>query len=625
MKAFKISAGAETGFVVPFLVSIAVASPFRLHKFATVERDTFALKTSYDYVIIGGGTSGLTVANRLSEDSSKTVLVVEYGPLDNDDPEVLIPADVTKSLSSYLFKITSTPQPFMNNRTTTVSTGAVVGGGTAVNGMFFDRGAAEDYDNWSKLGNPGWDWNGIFPYFRKSTTFTPPIHDLKKFNISYDRDAYGDGPVHSSYPRYQWPGQKPQWNAWLEMGIQPSKEINGGDAFGLAWVPNSEDPVSETRSFARTAYYEPIKTRPNLHLLVGHKVSEVIFSEDLEATGITFQERNSTEAKVLSVEAKVEVILAAGAVHSPQILQCSGIGAKNLLAAAGIKQKVDLPGVGANLQDHPNVFVAWQYLNNTTPNPSMMTPGNPFYEEAIAEYYANKTGPRTMAASNSGVFLPLRTFTSKWKDIIASATAVDGRKGLPASYDRTLLAGYKVQRALIIDSFASNRAACMEMPFGGGTGAPAVVLKPLSRGTININPADPYGEVIIDSGGLSDPIDVKTFVEIIKSIRQWLQTPAHQSLGPVETAPTANLTTDTELEALIRNSVNPSFAHTSGTLSMMPRHLGGVVSPGLLVYGTKRLSVVDASIMPLIPGTHLSATVYAIAEKAADIIKNRHQ
>merc|ERR1711964_505952 len=112
--------------------------------------------------------------------------------------------------------------------------------------------------------------------------------------------------------------------------------------------------------------------------------------------------------------------------------------------------------------------------------------------------------------------------------------------GLAASYDETLISGYKAQRALVINSFASDRAACMEMPFGGGTGAPAVVLKPLERGTINLNPADPYGDVVIDAGGLSDPIDVKTFVEIINSTREWLRTLAHQSLGPVETPPTAN-------------------------------------------------------------------------------------
>ncbi|PVH88987.1 GMC oxidoreductase [Cadophora sp. DSE1049] len=574
-----MSAASKAVVFVSFLANIAEESPFRPHKFANVKRDANALERSYDYVIIGGGTSDLTVANRLSKDSSSKFSTFYRGTSFIDFFQKLFSSlnidiwTTTTQMSSYLFTIPSTPQPFINDTITTVSTGAVVGGSTAVNDMFFDKGAAEDYDNWAKLGNPGWDWKGIFQYFRKSTIFTPPIEELKDFNIPYDEAAYGDGPVQSSYPRSSGLAK----NAWLELGVKPSKEVNGGDAFGLAWTPNSEDPVSETQSFARTAYYDPGKTRPNLHLLVCHR------------------------ANILSVGAKVEIIVAAGAAHSPQILQRSG-------------QKVDLPGVGANIQDHPNVFVAWKsmrHLNNITPNPSMMTPGHPFYENAMAEYYANKTGPRTMAASNSGVFLSLRTFTSKWKDIIASATAVDGTSGLPASYEKTLIAGYKAQRALVIESFSSDRAACMEMPFGGGTGAPAVVLKPLSRGTINLNPADPYGEVIVDSGGLSDPIDVKTFVEIIKSI--------------FETARTANLTTDAELEALIRNSVNPSFSHTFGTLSMIPRLLGGVVSPELLVYGTKRLSVVDASIVPLIPGTHLSAAAYAVAEKAADIIKKRYQ
>jgi choline dehydrogenase-like flavoprotein len=223
-------------------------------------------------------------------------------------------------------------------------------------------------------------------------------------------------------------------------------------------------------------------------------------------------------------------------------------------------------------------------------------------------------GPRTMPAANSMAMLPLTTFSENWKAMAAAANSEDGISHLPSSYEKTVIAGYKAQRAVLIERFGSNKSAFMEVPFGGGAGAPLVVEKPLSRGVITLNVTDPYGEVVIDSGGLSDPIDVKMMIEIIKFTRKWIQTPAHQALGPVETAPTANLT-DAGLEALIRNSTNPSFAHTSCTLSMMPRELGGVVSPELLVYGTKGLSVVDASIIPLIPSTHISSTVYAIAEK----------
>jgi choline dehydrogenase-like flavoprotein len=142
--------------------------------------------------------------------------------------------------------------------------------------------------------------------------------------------------------------------------------MNNGEAIGAIWVPNSLDPAGETRSFARTAYYDPAKTRPNFHLIAGYKVRDILFSDDLTATGITFQARNTTNSTIMTVMAKKEVILAAGAAHSPQILQRSGVGPKELLKSAGIKQKVDLPGVGANLQDHANCLMLWacEYLND---------------------------------------------------------------------------------------------------------------------------------------------------------------------------------------------------------------------------------------------------------------------
>jgi choline dehydrogenase-like flavoprotein len=281
-----------------------------------------------------------------------TVLVVEYGYLYHDDPFIsrpwrpFNPSQNVFHDPKLMFNLSSTPQSGLNDRKTPVEAGATVGGGSTVNGMFLNRGSAEDYNAWERLGNPGWGWEGLLPYFKKSVTFTPPGKWLQQeYGTTYDVDAAygGQGPIHSSYPPWAWPGQKVQLKAWKEMGVKQSREGAGGNAVGLFWVPRAQDPVTQTRSYAVTGHLDPALKRENFELLAGHRVVKVMLSNNLQAEGVIIKPRDLVNGNRTVVRARKEVIIAAG-FHSPIILQRSGIGPQQVLEAAGIDVRLNLPG-----------------------------------------------------------------------------------------------------------------------------------------------------------------------------------------------------------------------------------------------------------------------------------------
>ncbi|KAJ0343785.1 hypothetical protein KNSL1_009976 [Colletotrichum chrysophilum] len=247
------------------LLAVAQAFPAS-YQSAIVKRDGKDLLPEYDFIVVGGGTAGLTVADRLSEDPTKTVLVIEYGRIAVDDsfmPPFNTPA------AEFLYNLTSVPQPSANNRVFPVPNGAVVGGGSAVNGQIFFRGSKEDHDNWSLLGNPGWDWESVFPYYKKSHSFNPPPQDIQdEYGMTFDLLAYGNTtPIYMSMPGYQYPGQKYEWKAWSERdGIVVQREHGNGNAYGLIWIPSSYDPSrAYNRSFSGLGHYQYVQPRQNYH------------------------------------------------------------------------------------------------------------------------------------------------------------------------------------------------------------------------------------------------------------------------------------------------------------------------------------------------------------------------
>ncbi|KAH6633622.1 hypothetical protein C7974DRAFT_175501 [Boeremia exigua] len=583
---------------------------------------------TYDYIVVGGGLTGLTVAARLSEDSSRTVLVIENGYL-VDDVSTQVPSYANSLNVGLMYDITSAPNVNLGGQTKPVYVGNVVGGGSVVNGMAFDRASAADYDAWERLGNTGWNWNGLLPYFKKSTTFTPPLLSiLQGFGITFDASYYGiNGPIQASFPNFEYSDVATIWAAYKAQGVPLPKEHASGNAVGAYWVPTALRPLSQTRSDARNGYYDPIKSRSNLVLVTGKTVNEVLFDQSpftgIKAKGVQYVSRSDKSVK--QVFARREVIMAAGAVFTPQLLQLSGLGPKDVLNAAGVRVKKDMPAVGANMQDHPNANMVFDLKDLAVPNPlSGLDPT--INASSWAQYNANKTGPITQAHGSSLAFLSLQTITDKYASIVSSIRSQNARSYLPSVYsDSKLLAGFNKQREIIADLHSRSDAAAAEFPmvaFGLAIGA---LQRPLSRGTITLNPSNKYGAPVVQWNTFQNPIDRQIIAEMVRWLRQHWARPELAKFSPVEIVPADGETDDEIIDALIRTkALEASFAHMSGSCAMMPEALGGVVGADLLVYGVKQLSIVDGSIIPLVPATHLQATMYAVAEKAADLIKARN-
>jgi len=392
-------------------------------------------KEEYDYIVVGGGQSGLVVANRLSEDRNATVLIVEYGYFDNREAQVQ-PSSATKYPPQDLFNLTSVPQAGLNGTRQAVYSASVVGGGSTVNGMMLNRGAADDYDNWERLNNTGWGWKGLLPYFIKSTTLQTPSPELaKEFNITWNPEVYGNGPIHLSFAPFQWPGVKVQYEAMLEMGAPGQRDGADGHAYGVFWYTSAVDNTTVTRSYARTGYWDPVQNRTNLSLLTGWRANEVLFDKDRHATGIVMQERGTGEnATKTTVRARREIILTAGSLHSPQILQRSGIGPRDLLQQAGIEVLVDLPGVGSNLQDHPVAKVSFVYTTDVEPNPTTSRANESFSNWTAAVWKCCRTGPNSQTVGNTAGLLPLSFIhPTGWRQVVADYRAQDVGAFLPAS------------------------------------------------------------------------------------------------------------------------------------------------------------------------------------------------
>ncbi|KAF4776131.1 glucose oxidase [Colletotrichum scovillei] len=581
------------------------------------------VKAEYDYVIVGGGTSGLTVADRLTESGErKFVSEEEKAPPYTD--------------SSHTFNFSSVPQEGLNGRKINVIGGVMLGGSTGVNAMQVHRGQKEDYDRWgSYFGNESeWSWDGLLPYFKKAWNFHPPTPELtEQFDIKYDAGFWGNSSgIHASFPTFHWP-----------MLIEAFKEIQGvdfpvdsgaGDP-GVFWYPTSFDPATVTRSMARRGHWDGIEAaRDNYETITGHKVLKVLFDGDSKvetrtAIGVSYVEANSaTFNGARIVKARKEVILATGSIHTPQILQRSGVGGRALLEAAGIEVVVDLPGVGQNFQDHPVGAGATFTFTNFDVHPDMtdLVNNQTFIDEAKAEFEANRTGPLTIGAGNVATFLPFPVITPSFEAITSAYESQPPSAHLPPDTHPTVIAGYAAQQTRLAAALRSPGAAFYNFFLRGSpTESNFVLLHPLSRGTISLNTSDPFfAEPIVDYRALSNPTDLAVQIEFIRFTRRYfLESATLARYAPVETVPGANVTSDEALGEAVRRMVSPTTFHPVGTAAMMPRALGGVVDEGLEVYGVRGLSVVDASVMPDLPGAYTQQTVYAVAEKAADLIKAR--
>ncbi|KAM3425745.1 hypothetical protein BST61_g7677 [Cercospora zeina] len=591
------------------------------------------VQQEYDYVIVGGGVSGLVVANRLSENEQVSILVIESGEsVDTDATEIPYKAnDLTASAGLIWENMTSQPEPGLGNSTFRVLVAKVLGGGSVINGMVYDRGSAADYNAWEALGNEGWGWEDLLPYFNKGTTFQPPSAAVaESFNISWDPEVYGNGPLPVSITDSQYPDVKDYWNAWRATGVHIPIDGNNGEAHGPSWFPNTVDKKTGRRAHARYAYIDPISQRKNLKILTGTTAEKIVFGNaDSLSTATGVEVSSSATGETAIIAAKKEVILAAGAIQTPKLLQLSGVGPRSVLEAARVEVKFELDAVGANFQDHPYATVIFNTSSTTFPSVNSLMTNATFNASAWEEYEVNKTGPYTYARGNALAFISLPDMTSNFNEVISQLHNEDAVSYLPSLYSSSaeLLAGFTAQRDIISSLFGRKDAAAAEFPVpADATYSIVAVQKPASRGTVHLNPTNPTGPPNVLYNAFVNPVDRSILSIGMRYLRSvYSYPPLQEKFSISESVPGAQYTSDTEIyDALLeQKSLSPTLSHPSCSCPMMPEKLGGCVSDTFLVYGTQRLSIVDASIMPIIPSQHLQSTVYMIGEKAADLIKAR--
>ncbi|KAG9254743.1 GMC oxidoreductase [Emericellopsis atlantica] len=613
LKAFSIGA---------CILGVVEALPRHAHRLAT--RQVTELRDEYDFVVIGGGTAGLTVADRVSAAfPKKTVLVIEYGKIEGTVGYYDPPED---GRGASRLVISSPPVASVNNRAATVILGMTVGGGSAVNGQFLDRGSRHDYDEWARLGSPQfddspdkWDWESFGPAFKKSLFLTEPSDELvEEHGYTWDASAYDGDSIEASFPPFQWPVQQVARRAYEEFGLETPH--------GVCWVPSAQNSETVERSHAGVGHYTRIAdSRSNLDLLVEHKVTRLIVDRDEKAPpAIEF--RPVAGGEVQTIRPKREVVLSAGAIHTPQILQRSGVASAEYLKSEGIELVQDLPGVGQNFQDHCGTPLTYSY-DAPLPNEAEVINNATYAAEAVAQFRERPArGPYTLAMGNTAAYAALQNVTPAWEQIVANIRAqIEDRSALqylPASATETVQEGYLAQLEIIAQALEHPEHPILEMPFHTGPGT-AFLLKPLSRGSVVLNSTDHDATPIVNYATGANPIDLDIMATYVDYFRRLYATDTWQELGAVEVAPGADVTEHDALIEYVKDTVIQSLMHPCCTAAMLPREKGGVVDSSLSVYGISGLRVADCSIIPTVPAAHTTTTAYAIGEKAAEIIIRR--
>ena len=525
----------------------------------------------FDFIIIGAGSAGSVLANRLTANGRWKVLLLEAGKASH--PVSWMPASfgllINNPAANWLYA--STPEPGTHNRRIPVPRGKLLGGSSSINGLVFVRGQALDYDTWSQYGNRGWSFESVLPLFKRMEDFESGADELR---------AEG-GPLKVT----EVPDQNPLYDAWFaaakELGIPHNPDYNGARQEGIV---KTQTTISNGRRMSTAhCYLKPARTRQNLTIVTDALVHRVLL-DGARCTGV----RYAHKGRVRDARAAHEVILSAGGVASPQILELSGIGNPAILGAHGISVEHALPAVGENLRDHINARIQWE-----------ITRSGISYNERVRGYRRYLQGARYLMRRDGFMSLPSAPLLGflKTKDTLENPDV------------QMHLVPYTIKD--------SKRRLLRDEP---GMTMACYQLRPESLGTIHIHSAIPGENPEILFNFLSDPVDQRTMIDGFKLIRKLANTKALDALRGGELNPGVEVSSDDEILDWIRANAETAY-HPIGTCRMGPEGPNTVVDDQLRVHGLNGLRVADASIFPTMPSGNTNAPAIMVGEKASDLIQ----